>query len=150
MTNESINPENAGTGSGANYGTGSAGTGYSASNPSTSNTTSSGNLGNSSTGDSSVSRDASYGTTGGDVNPNHDYSATQKGGAIAGGVGATIGSGVDAVQNAAGDATRAVTGSNQSYGTTTYGTFSDRASAERAYNSLSSRGYTKDDVNVLM
>ncbi|HYP27251.1 MAG TPA: hypothetical protein VE262_11080 [Blastocatellia bacterium] len=28
--------------------------------------------------------------------------------------------------------------------------FRDRDSAERAYNSLTSRGYTKDDVNVLM
>lgn len=30
------------------------------------------------------------------------------------------------------------------------GMFRDRDSAERAYNSLTSRGYTKDDVNVLM
>ena len=30
------------------------------------------------------------------------------------------------------------------------GTFRDRESAERAYGSLSQRGYTKDDVNVLM
>lgn len=30
------------------------------------------------------------------------------------------------------------------------GLFSDRESAERAYGSLSSRGYTKDDVNLLM
>ncbi len=30
------------------------------------------------------------------------------------------------------------------------GTFKDRASAESAYNSLASRGYTKDDVNLLM
>jgi len=30
------------------------------------------------------------------------------------------------------------------------GTFRDRESAERAYHSVSSRGYTKDDVNVLM
>ncbi|OON68923.1 hypothetical protein B0919_10965 [Hymenobacter sp. CRA2] len=29
-------------------------------------------------------------------------------------------------------------------------TFRDRESAERAYSSLSSRGYTKDDVNLLM
>ncbi|MBC6988368.1 hypothetical protein FHG12_03810 [Hymenobacter jejuensis] len=29
-------------------------------------------------------------------------------------------------------------------------TFKDRDSAERAYNSLSSRGYGKDDVNLLM
>lgn len=30
------------------------------------------------------------------------------------------------------------------------GMFSDRESAERAYNSLHSRGYTKDDVNLMM
>lgn len=30
------------------------------------------------------------------------------------------------------------------------GTFRDRESAERAYGSLTSRGYSKDDVNVLM
>lgn len=41
--------------------------------------------------------------------------------------------------------------------TTTYnpdahmtGMFSDRASAERAYNTLTSRGYTADDINVVM
>ncbi|RSK48572.1 hypothetical protein EI291_11380 [Hymenobacter rigui] len=60
---------------------------------------------------------------------------------------------MDAAQNAAGDAARAVTGSNHTYGTGsnyTTGTFRDRASAERAYESLSSRGYSKDDVNLLM
>ncbi|HEX5831997.1 MAG TPA: hypothetical protein VFY16_13535 [Gemmatimonadaceae bacterium] len=30
------------------------------------------------------------------------------------------------------------------------GTFRDRASAERAYDALISRGYTKDEVNILM
>lgn len=30
------------------------------------------------------------------------------------------------------------------------GMFSDRESAEKAYNTLESRGYTKDDVNVIM
>ncbi|MEO5674117.1 MAG: hypothetical protein ABIQ74_05675 [Chitinophagales bacterium] len=30
------------------------------------------------------------------------------------------------------------------------GMFSDRESAERAYNALESRGYSKDDVNVIM
>jgi hypothetical protein len=30
------------------------------------------------------------------------------------------------------------------------GMFRDRSSAERAYNSLSSRGYSKDDVNLVM
>lgn len=31
-----------------------------------------------------------------------------------------------------------------------FGTFRDRESAERAYNSLGSRGYTDDDVNLMM
>jgi hypothetical protein len=30
------------------------------------------------------------------------------------------------------------------------GSFADRESAERAYNSLTTRGYTKDDVNLVM
>jgi hypothetical protein len=30
------------------------------------------------------------------------------------------------------------------------GMFADRDSAERAYNSLSKKGYTKDDINILM
>lgn len=141
MNNDSINPTNSGTGSGANYGTGSAGTGYGTG----ANTTSSGNMGNSSTGDSSIS--------GADTNPHHDHSATQKGAAVAGSVGAAVGAGIDATQNAAGDAARAVTGSNHTYGSGsnyTTGSFRDRDSAERAYQSLSSRGYTKDDVNLLM
>lgn len=142
MNNDSINPTNSGTGSGANYGTGSAGTGYGTG----ANTTSSGNMGNATTGDSSLNSST-------DNNPHHDYSATQKGAAAAGSVGAAVGAGVDAVQNTAGDAARAVTGSNTKYGSGsnyTTGTFRDRASAERAYESLSSRGYSKDDVNLLM
>ncbi|RPD47226.1 hypothetical protein DNI29_11665 [Hymenobacter sediminis] len=43
-----------------------------------------------------------------------------------------------------------MTGSNTTYGSSTYGSFRDRDSAERAYQSLSTRGYSKDDVNVLM
>jgi hypothetical protein len=109
-TNDSTNsnnPMNTGTGSGANYGTGSAGTGLgTGSTPSGSgtSTTSSGNLGNSSVGDSSVASGSSY--SGG-------------------------------------------SGSSSSTGYTT-GMFRDRSSAEQAYSSLSSRGYTKDDVNLLM
>gem|GEM_PF-6176022 len=98
-SNSSNNPMNTGTGSGANYGTGSAGSGYgTGSTPSGSGTsnTSGGNLGNSSMGDSSVAS------------------------------GSTSGTGY------------------------TTGMFRDRNSAEQAYNSLSSRGYTKDDVNLLM
>lgn len=94
-------------------------------------------MGNSSMGNSSLSGSS-------DTNPHHDHDATAKGAAVAGTAGAVVGAGVDAVQNAAGDAGRAITGS------TTYGTFRDRDSAERAYQSLSSRGYSKDDVNVLM
>ena len=30
------------------------------------------------------------------------------------------------------------------------GLFPDRASAERAYSSVSDRGYSKDDVNLMM
>ncbi|WP_315984810.1 hypothetical protein [Hymenobacter sp. BT190] len=102
-------------------------------------------MGNSSTGNSGLSSS--------DSNPHHDHSATQKGAAIAGTAGAVVGSGVDAVQNAAGDAARAVTGDNTTYGSGssyTTGMFRDRDSAERAYSSLSSRGYSKDDVNLLM
>ncbi|WP_394369125.1 hypothetical protein [Hymenobacter telluris] len=147
-TNDSNNPTNTGTGSGSNYGTGNAGTGFGSGASSNSNSTSGGNLGNSSTGDSSLraaDSDAAH----------HDYSATQKGAAVAGGVGATVGAGVDAVQNAAGDAARAVTGNDTTYGSSNKGgmmtgMFRDRDSAERAYQSLSSRGYTKDDVNLLM
>jgi len=142
MNNDSINPTNSGTGSGANYGTGSAGTGYGTG----ANTTSSGNMGNATSGDSSLSASS-------DNNPHHDHSATQKGAAVAGSVGAAVGAGVDAIQNTAGDAARAVTGSNETYGSgNSYATatFRDRASAERAYESLSSRGYSKDDVNLLM
>jgi hypothetical protein len=39
---------------------------------------------------------------------------------------------------------------NQSTGTMVTGLFADRASAERAFQSASSRGYGKDDVNLVM
>src|ERR1044071_8778656 len=45
------------------------------------------------------------------------------------------------------NATKQSTGTNRSWVT---GTFRDRDSAERAYNSMSSRGYSQDDVNLLM
>jgi uncharacterized protein YjbJ (UPF0337 family) len=41
----------------------------------------------------------------------------------------------------------ATTGTGRSWVT---GTFSDRDSAERAYNSMMDRGYTRDDVNLMM
>jgi len=46
-----------------------------------------------------------------------------------------------------GTSTTTTTGSG---GRMVTGMFRDRESAERAYNSLSSRGYSKDDVNLLM
>ena len=48
-----------------------------------------------------------------------------------------------------GSNTGAATGTSTGSGMLT-GMFRDRESAERAYNSVTGRGYTKDDVNVLM
>ncbi len=39
---------------------------------------------------------------------------------------------------------------SETTGRTVSGLFNDRASTERAYSALESRGYTKDDVNLLM
>jgi hypothetical protein len=54
--------------------------------------------------------------------------------------------------NRSGDSASAYgnTGSTSSSSRMMTGMFRDRESAERAYNSLSSRGYTKDDVNLVM
>jgi len=92
--------------------------------------------------------------------PGDDYSATAKGAAVAGTAGAVVGRGIDAVQNTASRAGHAVkdavTGENDSYdndyreGSTTSGIFKDRASAERAYQSMHERGYHKDDVHLMM
>jgi hypothetical protein len=90
--------------------------------------------------------------------PGDDYSATAKGAAVAGTAGAVVGRGVDAVQNTTDRAAHAVkdafTGENDSYdykeGSTTSGIFRDRNSAEKAYNSLHERGYSKDDVHLMM
>ncbi len=49
-----------------------------------------------------------------------------------------------------GEMQNAVGNQRQSQNTVLTGMFRDRDSAERAYNSAISRGYTKDDVNVLM
>ena len=122
MNNDANNPTNSGTGAGANYGTTNTGTGM------------------------------GMGT---DTNPHHDHDATAKGAAMAGTAGAIVGAGIDAVQNTAGDAARAVSGTDSAthYGSGTgytSGMFRDRSSAEKAYESLSARGYGKDDVNVLM
>ncbi len=99
---------------------------------------------------------ANYGTNTGmgtDANPNHDHDATHKGAVLAGTAGAAVGAGIDAVQNTAGDAARTLTGTDTHYGSGTgytSGMFNDRNSAEKAYQSLSARGYGKDDVNLLM
>lgn len=140
-TNDSNNPQNSGTGAGANFGSATTGTG----------------LGNS-TGLSNegTSYNAGTGASTTDNNAGHDYSATQKGAAVAGSAGAAVGAGIDAVQNTASDAANAVgnafTGQSSNYkeGGTMSGIFRDRASAEKTYNSLHSRGYSKDDVNLLM
>ena len=108
-TNDSNNPQNAGTGAGANYGSSATGTG----------------MGNS-TGSSNES--TSYNTSTG-VNPTNN---------------------VDGVQNTADSAAHAVTGQPYRDGSTMSGIFNDRNSAEKAYQSMHSRGYGKDDVNLLM
>ncbi len=92
--------------------------------------------------------------------PGDDYSATAKGAAVAGTAGAVVGRGIDAVQNTTDRAAHAVkdafTGEKDSYdydykeGSTTSGIFRDRSSAEKAYNSLHERGYSKDDVHLMM
>ena len=73
--------------------------------------------------------------------------------------GGNIGNNVtgdSSITSPVGDTTRVVADSTTSAGSTSTsggmmtGMFRDRNSAEQAYNSLSSRGYTKDDVNVLM
>ncbi|WP_348532990.1 hypothetical protein [Hymenobacter lucidus] len=130
-TNDSNNPQNTGTGSGANYGTTNTGTGF----------------GNSS---SSSNEGTSYNAGTGAGVDGDDFSATAKGAAIAGTPGAVVGRAIDGVQNTADSAAHAVTGEPYRDGSTLTSTFRDRDSAERAYQSLSSRGYQKDDVNLLM
>ena len=126
-TNESNNPQNTGTGAGSNYGTDNTGTGMST--PSSSGA-STGNASNSTDGD--------------------DFSATAKGAAVAGTAGAAVGRAVDGVQNTTDSAAHAVTGEPYRDGGSMSGMFRDRSSAEKAYHSMSSRGYGKDDVNLLM
>ena len=45
------------------------------------------------------------------------------------------------------NATKKATGTSRNWVT---GTFRDRENAERAYNSMASRGYSQDDVNLMM
>jgi len=79
-----------------------------------------------------------------------DFSATAKGAAVAGTAGAVVGRGIDAVQNTADRAASAVTGSAYREGGSTTGMFKDRNSVEQAYSALHERGYSKDDVNLMM
>lgn len=147
-TNDSTNPMNTGTGAGANYGTSNTGTGLGDSGI-TSNESTTYNAGTGATPTNAADADS---------RPGDDYSATAKGAAVAGTAGAVVGRGIDAVQNTTDRAAHAVgdavTGNNDSYdyreGSTTSGMFRDRNSAERAYQALHSRGYSKEDVNVLM
>lgn len=156
-TNDSNNPQNTGTGAGANYGSSNTGTGMG-------NSTGLSNEGTSYNAGTGVNVNNS---TSGNTGAPDDFSATQKGAAIAGTAGAVVGRGIDAVQNTARDAAQGVenavsgtttgqgtstTFSDASYreGSTMTGMFKDRNSAERAYSALHERGYSKDDVNLLM
>ena len=147
-TNDPNNPQNTGTGSGSNYGTQNTGTGM-GNSTGLSNEGTSYNAGTGSTSGTGVtnSSGASQGTTDGD-----DFSATAKGAAAAGTAGAVVGRAIDGVQNTADHAAHAATGQpyDSSRGTNMTGLFRDRSSAEKAYQSLSSRGYGKEDVNVMM
>ena len=151
-TNDSNNPQNSGTGAGANYGSSTTGTGM-GNSTGLSNEGTSYNAGTGSTSGTGVN--SASGASAANVNNNvdgDDFSATAKGASMAGTPGAVVGRAIDGVQNTADSAAHAVTGqpydSRPSMGMT--GMFRDRDSAERAYQSLSSRGYGKDDVNVLM
>lgn len=103
-TNDSNNPQNSGTGAGANYGTSTTGTG----------------MGNST----------------GLSNEGTSYNA---------GTGSTSGTGVNSASGAS-----AGNPMNNADGGIMTGMFRDRDSAEKTYQSMYSRGYGKDDVNLLM
>jgi len=147
-TNDPNNPQNTGTGSGSNFGTGNTGTGM-GNSTGMSNEGSSYNAGTGSTSGTgtSLSSGASLGTNSTDGD---DFSATAKGAAVAGSVGAAVGRGIDGIQNTADSAAHAATGQPYQDGGTMSGMFKDRSSAEQAYQSMHSRGYGKDDVNLLM
>ena len=176
-TNDPNNPMNSGTGAGSNYGSSNTGTGlgnsgltstdstsYSAgtdySNATGGSTSSDATTLDSTNNDNTTPVSSTNDVDGSTSRPGDDYSATAKGAAVAGSAGAAVGRGIDAVQNTASRAghaiSDAVTGDNDSYdndyreGGTTSGMFRDRDSAERAYQSLHDRGYTKDDVHLMM
>jgi len=137
-TNDANNPMTSGTGAGANYGTSNTGTGLGDSST-TSNESTSYNAGtgySSATGGATSSDDSSLDSTStkpmsttspttptnstdSTSRPGDDYTATQKGGEIAGDAGAAVGRGIDAVENTASRAGHAikdaVTGTNDSY-----------------------------------
>jgi len=104
-TNDSNNPQNSGTGAGANYGSATTGTG----------------VGNS----TGLSNEGTSYNAGTGIDP-------------AAGSSTTNSYGTDPA------------GNSYTEGSTMSGIFRDRESAERTYSSLHSRGYGKDDVNLLM
>jgi hypothetical protein len=143
-TNDSNNPQNSGTGAGANYGSSNTGTGM-GNSTGMSNEGTSYNAGTGANSASGASNSNATNSADGD-----DFSATAKGAAIAGTAGAVVGRAIDGVQNTADSAAHAVTGEPYRDGSTMSGMFRDRSSAEKAYQSMHSRGYGKDDVNLLM
>jgi len=149
-TNDSNNPQNSGTGAGANYGTSTTGTGM-GNSTGLSNEGTSYNAGTGSTSGTGVNSASGASA----ANPTNsvdgdDYSATAKGAAVAGTAGGVVGRAIDGVQNTTDSAAHAVTGEPYRDGSMMTGMFHDRNNAEKAYQSLHSRGYSKDDVNLLM
>ena len=133
--NDSSNPQNIGTGAGSNYGTSNTGTG----------------MGNS-TGLSNEGTSYNAGTGASTTNSGatDDFSATAKGAAVAGTAGAAADRAVDGAQDTADGAAHAATSEPYRDGSTMSGMFRDRKSAEKTYDTLHSRGYGKEDVNLLM
>jgi len=130
-TNDANNPMNTGTGAGSNYGSSNTGTGL-------------GNSGNLSNESTSYSAGTDYsGATGG---------ATSSAANTAG--NPDVHTGMSGNNTAGGAAASGSTYSNDDYdyreGGTTSGIFRDRSSAEKAYQSLHERGYSKDDVHLMM
>ena len=146
-TNDSNNPQNTGTGAGSNYGTQSTGTGL-GNSTGMSNEGTSYNAGTGSTSGTGITSNS--GASVSNSADGDDFSATAKGAAVAGTAGAVVGRTIDGVQNTADSAAHAASGQPYSDGSTMSGMFSDRSSAEKAYQSMHSRGYGKDDVNLLM
>ena len=146
-TNDSNNPQNTGTGAGANFGTSNTGTGM-GNSTGLSNEGTSYNAGTGSTSGTGVSSSSGASIT--NSTDGDDFSATAKGAAVAGTAGAVVGRGIDAVENTADRAAHAITGEPYREGSSTTAMFRDRSSAEKAYSALHERGYGKDDVNLLM